>query len=660
MVINHNIPALFTHLSMRRADRSLGQAMQRLSTGLRINSAREDAAGLAIANMLNYQVGGLNRASENASHGIALIQTAEGALNEVHNMLQRMRELAVYAATDTLTNANRELIQEEIEQLTAEIQLIASRTEYNRMRILNGEADRITETTFRLTDGTPGAVTRSIVTPLFLSPAVQPGQLNYDIVQVGRHAHRSINPGILNNSIPMDAVVGGETVPLIPVGTSMLINGTRIVVREEGETDWNGFNSRLNRVMEQEGLHIPNNTYDGSPDGTGSGNVARRYIVSNLAGSRQSIRIDVDDEAHLPVMNLIFGNGMPLGTIIPAIPSAGTSLIPIGTGIPFTIPAGAVLPFDIPVDGISTGVPATIIDAGTELPFDIPAGTELNFDIPPMSIGDIRPGVPYDNIGGPLAITSPITSVSPPPIFGTDAVINIRGLLDVNGAPVAGSDALSFVADGNKVFIRGAQGEDIRLNIQVRPVTYGAGYDTMNFVFGDGYDAPWFSDLYATSPGNVTGDPTRYPIEMAMRLRNFGPIMLQIGPSHNNAMPVQIPRLNSETLGLIEFVGGERRMKLNFRNQQGATAAIGTMDTAINTVSTVRARLGAFQNRLESTVSSLDVAAENTEISRSRIQDADIARESTRLAQYNVMFQAAMAILTQANQRPQQLVSLLQ
>ncbi|MCL2840150.1 MAG: hypothetical protein FWE05_05190 [Defluviitaleaceae bacterium] len=582
MVINHNIPALFTHLSMRRADRSLGNAMQRLSTGLRINSAREDAAGLAIANKLNYQVGGLNRASENASHGVALIQTAEGALNEVHNMLQRMRELAVYAATDTLTNANRELIQIEIDQLTSEIQLISSRTEYNRMRILNGEADRITETALRNT----GNITRSHVTTLFISPAVQPGSFEYDIISVGRHAHMQINHHILNNDMtnapPMESIVSPGPPPVvqtyIEVGSSILINGTRVVVREEGETDWAGFNARLNTAMSQEGMHIPNNASLGPAPPS-------RYIVSNLAGSDQGIRLDVDTASDIPLLNMIFGTG-------------------------------------------------------------------------------VGPG------GGSAVGMLPVTETSIEAV-GTNAVIGNMSLLDVNGAVVPGSDALSFVAQGNKIFVRGAQGEDIRLNIQVSPVTFGTG---IRFDFGNGNpngspapgtQAPWYTGSPGV-PGTIVGGfPSGMPpipgtpFPMNLQIRNFGPIMLQIGPSHSNAMPVQIPRLNSETLGLVEFVGGIQRNKLNYMNQQGASRALSIVDMAVNTVSSSRARLGAYQNRLESTVQSLDVAAENTETSRSRIQDADIARESTRLAQYNVMFQAAMAILTQANQRPQQLVSLL-
>jgi len=149
-------------------------------------------------------------------------------------------------------------------------------------------------------------------------------------------------------------------------------------------------------------------------------------------------------------------------------------------------------------------------------------------------------------------------------------------------------------------------------------------------------------------------------LNMTKNFRPYGPIMLQIGSSHNTAMPVQIPRLNAETLGLVEYVGGVQRMLINYSRREGAEKAIDITDLAISTVSTVRARLGAYQNRLESTVRNLDVTAENTEVSRSRIQDTDMARETTRFAQYNVMFQAALAIMGQANQRPQQLISLLQ
>jgi len=521
MVINNNIPALFSHLSMLRADRNLSTAMQRLSSGLRINSARDDAAGLAIANKLSYQVTGLERASDNATHGISLIQTAEGAMNEIHNMLQRMRELAVQSANDNLTNDQREMIQVEINQLTDEISQISSRTEFNRMRILNGEADRVTETW----TGTGGArtLTRSMVSTIFLSPAVQPGQLQYQINDVGRHAVQSV------------ALPPNLNAPAAPVDEYIIVNGTIITVKE-GET-WGDVLSNLNTVLNQHDI-----TLDG--DGTSMN------LITNQAGSDRNIRIAGNDDLLAGLL------GLP------------------------------------------------------------PGGVD---------------------------------------IAGTDATIYIHGLMDANGSPVAGSNALTATTRGNQIFVRGPQGEDIRLNIQV----------SVNPANGDHY----FGRFDPVNPANNTAAPTpllpgspadpALGVRMDLDIRNFGPIMLQIGPSHNTAMPVQIPRMNSDTLGLTETVAGTQRRRLNYKNGSDSQAALSVVDRAVETVSVVRARLGAYQNRLESTVRSLDVAAENTEMSRSRIQDADVPRESTRFAQYNVVFQAAMAILGQANQRPMQLISLL-
>jgi flagellin len=481
--------------------------MMRLSTGLRINSAREDAAGLAISNKLRNQVGALDQSSQNATHGISLVQTAEGALNEVHNMLQRMRELAVQAATDTVAPDQKDLIQREVDQLIDEINSIATNTEFNRMRILNGEADRITEMFVRTGTGDTavlGPQTRSSVTPLFVT-GVQPGRLDFTIVQPGTMAVTQIDP-------PTAAATMSGT---------FNINGNEVLVNE-GDT-WETVRARMQDPMLFGGISIHAN--DDNDE---------FFLVSDIAGSEQHITI-TGDEALLDWL-----------------------------GVAHT-------------DGVSISV-------------------------------------------------------------GVDAFVQVNGFYDIAGEPINGGTTMGISARGNKIRITGSNGEDIRLNVQTvfNP-------NNGNFYFGD-------RDTEITGAATVK----------SMNIRAFGPIMLQINPSHNTAMAVQIPRLNAETLGLAEFVGGEMRTKLNYRNLEGASRAIGIVDDAINTVSRVRSRLGAYQNRLESTVRSLDVASENTEISRSRIQDADIARESTRFAQYNVMFQAAMAILGQANQRPQQIISLLQ
>jgi len=136
--INHNIPAMITGSSLRQTNRNLQKSLERLSTGLRINRAADDAAGLSVSEQLRTQVRGLNMGARNIQDGIALLNIAEGALNEVEAMLQRMRELSIQAANDTLTTKERSYIQLEIDQLVNEIDRITAGTQYNSQPLLNG------------------------------------------------------------------------------------------------------------------------------------------------------------------------------------------------------------------------------------------------------------------------------------------------------------------------------------------------------------------------------------------------------------------------------------------------------------------------------------------------------------------------------------------
>ena len=138
MIINHNMNALNAHRNMNVNNTAAGKSMEKLSSGLRINRAGDDAAGLAISEKMRGQIRGLEQSSRNAADGISMIQTAEGALNETTNILQRMRELAVQASNDTNTSSDREEIQKEIDALTEEVDRIANNTEFNTQKLLNG------------------------------------------------------------------------------------------------------------------------------------------------------------------------------------------------------------------------------------------------------------------------------------------------------------------------------------------------------------------------------------------------------------------------------------------------------------------------------------------------------------------------------------------
>ena len=145
--INTNMSANIAANSMTRNERSMSSTMERLSTGLRINSAKDDAAGLAISSKMTSQVRGLNQAVRNANDAISMIQVAEGAMKEVTNMFQRMRELAVQSISDSNTNADRTALNNEYKQLSAEVQRIAENTQWNGTNILDGAR---TATTFQI------------------------------------------------------------------------------------------------------------------------------------------------------------------------------------------------------------------------------------------------------------------------------------------------------------------------------------------------------------------------------------------------------------------------------------------------------------------------------------------------------------------------------
>ena len=158
-VINTNIKSMVAQNAMTVNNRALGKSMEQLSTGKRINSAGDDAAGLAIVNRMTSQIKALDQSVRNANDGISMMQTAEGATKEITNMLQRMRELSVQAANDSYSSTDRTAIAAEVTQLTSEVTRIATNTQWNGMAILGGAA-AYSSMTFQV--GTEGDATSAI------------------------------------------------------------------------------------------------------------------------------------------------------------------------------------------------------------------------------------------------------------------------------------------------------------------------------------------------------------------------------------------------------------------------------------------------------------------------------------------------------------------
>lgn len=214
MRINHNINALNAWRSMSETQYSMSKTLEKLSSGLRINRAGDDAAGLAISEKMRGQIRGLNMAVKNAQDAISLIQTAEGALTEVHSILQRMRELAVQAASDTNTNVDRNQIQAEINQLREEIDRIARTTEFNTMKLLDGKIE-----SFR-----PQADLKVVTGGNFDLKASQAGNLRgFQLAQGSNiNGNSSVNLAILGRNLgTLTLSITGATVAVLAAGTTV-------------------------------------------------------------------------------------------------------------------------------------------------------------------------------------------------------------------------------------------------------------------------------------------------------------------------------------------------------------------------------------------------------------------------------------------------------
>lgn len=269
MKINHNISALVANGHLSNTNKALDKSLERLSSGYRINRAADDSAGMAISQKMKTQIRGLEQSSRNASDGISVIQTAEGALTEVEAMLQRARELSVQAANGTNTPEDREAIQSEIEQLKSEIQRISDDTEFNKKSLLNGDLDRKT-----YSDNTK-------VKLVSLSDQVNSQQYKITVTQEGEAAELTAGA---DPAVPASGMVHEGTI---------LINGEEVTIKK-GES-LNEALTDIKKVCDRVGINV-----DYSVDG-------KLVFKANEAGSHRSIEVkaeaDLAKELGLPTGN---------------------------------------------------------------------------------------------------------------------------------------------------------------------------------------------------------------------------------------------------------------------------------------------------------------------------------------------------------------------
>lgn len=282
MRINHNITAMLANNTLTKNDNAMAQAIERLSSGYRINYAKDDAAGLAISQKMRTQIRGLQQANSNAGDGISVVETAEGALTEVHSMLQRMKELAVQAANDVYTPEDRQTIQNEIDELNKEIDRISEATHFNQKYLLNGDIGRATYID-------TGDVIKGVTT-LEVSDSVNLGEYSFAVTQDARQAVA------VGGSISM---AEGDVITAEQAGI-IKINGESVEIKK-GDTaeevytkitelcEWTG-----NKAFTVDSTDNTSGTSDNAgyePSTSAFGNGGNLVIVSDYYGSAEQIDI---------------------------------------------------------------------------------------------------------------------------------------------------------------------------------------------------------------------------------------------------------------------------------------------------------------------------------------------------------------------------------
>jgi flagellin len=584
LVINTNIASLTAQRALHGTSEELASAMERLATGSKINSSADDAAGLAIGQRMTAQVKGLNMAVKNAGDGMAMTQTIESALNTISDMLQRIRELAVQSANATNSSRDRSFLQEEVNQLTQEINRVSTTSQFNGEKILDGT---FINKTIQL--GMEEGERLSLSVPSIAAEII--GGYGY----IGN----GIAAAAAAETAPANATTVAEDLTIIgPLGTA-------ITTAEAGDSAKQTVNS-INAVSSQTGVSATAQTY------------ALLASTSALAAS-YSIRI----------------NGVSSGNFTLSSASAEDAVRAINS-----------------VAG-SSGVTATSTSDGKVLMFDSD-GDDITIENDAAGTTLTVQKMDYtgsETVGGAIALAAS---------NGTDAT-------RVSGAIKAvSSDAFNIsqagTAAGNTGAVKTTNVDLVAVPTGNYTITLANTAEAVVVAVAAATVAGWQAALDATSlAGSITATVDANDKLVLTGIDTLGDFTITDAADVAVVLGANTP--GTEGAGIGYFETGTATLStvanMSIATQADAGLAISVADSALDTVARMRANLGAIENRLNYTMDNLINVSEKTEAARSRVEDADFALESARLAKAQVLQQAGTSMLGQANQMTQMVLDLL-
>jgi flagellin len=672
-------------------------AMERLASGSRINSSRDDAAGLAISGRMESQISGLNQSVRNANDGIALAQSAEGALDETTSILQRMRDLSVQASSDTLTAGDRTSIQSEMTALTSEIDRISSTTTFNNKNLLDGTA---TNLNFQVGISAGQSVSLSVTGASATDLGLTAGSSSSTSVPV-EGLRMTTLASVFADSISINGENWAiDSAPTTAVGASLSVtNAAGATVQAKTSTAQGvaaiinegtsihgavatGSNLQLSGViaLDQTTLTDAALTIGGGLIDVSS-NMAE-FVTNINAQAGAGIQARIVDDTHIELYNstgadIVIGgtdtnSGFTAGTTIGHV--ALTNADGTDTNITVGPNSAATTANSVNALGFNARTAASTIE-GSGIS-GLAAGKLLAADDLTLNGISIAPS------------TSTATNAS-----AATLAAHFNTSTAATGVTATASTSVVMTMDTTDVagVINGTNGANDTMIVNGVTVTFDTITDTIANLATDLNDALADSGIRATVDGNeitltsalgdsisitdtsanvsvhtkadgssVTAATTELIFTGHLTFNNAsgGDVKFGTVGGTDTELAATLAKLGLQTQGATSSVAtaGEA---LSVTTSESAAKAITAIDAALEKVFASRGDLGAFQNRLDHTVSNLRNVSENTSFSRSQIQDTDFATESANLAKAQVLQQAGTAMLAQANASGQSVLSLL-
>lgn len=661
--VHHNSAAIFSHAQLLRSERDLSSAIERLSSGIRIHRAADDPDGLVIANNLRHHLTGLEQASENMELGTSMVQTAEGSMDEISNLLNRARSLAIEAANEgPNTPESLVALQEEIDNVINSISEIAGQSQWGRLKLLDGT----------LTDN--------------------------DIATAGRDDWRASSfdftrlPGGVQDGSTID--IGVPSTASLGRSSATVTLTTDGVTPAPGTTALNGLqqNGTVLSIAGASDVTITGPLGTATVTVTPTTAVADFVALVNIETPTTGVRANYDaTTGALTLEGENFGTGaltiesVAMGTegLLDDAPGVATSNTYTGVRDTFSSTfAGPPLATD-PIQGQT--VDGTLLDAvdggrlsffsdGTEYVFSPTATTTIQ-DVVDWVNNQTNSGLnaTYDGVTGELAITA---SNGPLQIASSDLTSGGLGvgLLDDNTSNLGTNGRQTADAGNPTVDVSWVDRDGTTRTVTLTQIpSRDGGLTFTNLLPGPENTEPYTGwepgaiilTAEDTSDGSFGSSTTLATLATTATRRST--INIQTGALTGQRINIDLIDARAGALGgsaglaadgfadLVDIVDSQA-----LRNLQ-TTEAIQLIDAAIDEISLARGRLGAVQsNALETNLGSVRVAIENLTASESQIRDTDFAAESAEYARTNILYQAATAMLAQANQTPNSVLQLLQ